>query len=62
MCSPQQHQSGPCLLRKHQFTSTVSTDTSIHEQQQTYEMGITNDLGFVLKHLHSLQMLRDTDF
>ena len=31
------------------ITPTVSTDTSIHEQEQTYEMGITNDLGFVLK-------------
>ena len=27
-----------------------NTDSSIHGQQQTYEMGITNDLGFVLKH------------
>ena len=32
------------------ITPTVSTDTSIHGQQQTYEMGVTNDLGFVLKH------------
>ena len=32
------------------ITPTVSTDTSIHRQQQTYEIGITNDLGFVLKH------------
>ena len=29
---------------------TVSTDTSTHRQQQTYEMGITNDLEFVLKY------------
>ena len=28
----------------------VRTDTSDHGQQQTYEIGITNDLGFVLKH------------
>ena len=32
------------------ITPTVSTDTSIHGQQQTYEMGITNDLGFVFQH------------
>ena len=28
----------------------VRTDTSDHGQQQTHEIGITNDLGFVLKH------------
>ena len=44
------------------ITPTVSTDTYIHGQQQTYEMGITNDLRFGLNTIHSLQMLRDTDF
>ena len=32
------------------ITPTGRTDSSIHEQQQTYEMGIASDLGFVLKH------------
>ena len=32
------------------ITPTVSTDTSTRGQQQTYEMFITNDLWFVLKH------------
>ena len=32
------------------ITPTVNTDASIHRQQQTYEMGLTNDLEFVLNH------------
>ena len=32
------------------ITPTVSTNTSIYRQQQTYEMGITNDLGIVFEH------------
>ena len=39
----------PMATEETPITPTVSTDTSIHGQQQTYEMGITNDLGFVLK-------------
>ena len=38
----------PMRTEETPITSTVSTDTSIHGQQQTYEMGLTNDLGFVL--------------
>ena len=40
----------PMTTEETPITPTISADTSIHEQQQTYEMSITNNLEFVLKH------------
>ena len=40
----------PMPTEETQITTTVSNDTSIHGKQQTYEISITNDFGFVLKH------------